>query len=80
MKSDIAIFDIFGCALQSVYGAVHIVKTRDEVGTNHPHFAFNDRQFQAESWVIHAIREAVVELTEPAFKPLFRRPHNWAFL
>ena len=34
---------------------------------------------QAETRVISAFKELVVKLNEAAFRPLFRRLHDWAF-
>ena len=35
---------------------------------------------QAETRVITAFKELVVKLNEAAFKPLFRRLYDWAFV
>lgn len=66
--------------------ALDLVKVDEEVCFNDSFGHFGNRLImaclrpQAETRVIAAFKELVVKLNESAFKPLFRRLYDWAFV
>jgi len=64
--------------------ALDFVKVDEEVCLSQFFWHFSVRNSsclpQAETLVIAAFKELVVKLNESAFKPLFRRLYDWAFV